>query len=125
MEIEVSFTQAPIVRPATAFSDTAGAVAEFWGVVRAEEKDRRIGGLIYEIYEPMAEKTIRRILEELHAEHPCLAARVIHRSGPVPAGEASIHVRVSARHRAAAFRVLEEFMNRMKREVPIWKTGTC
>lgn len=125
MEIGISFTDAPIPPQAAAFSDAAGAVAEFWGVVRAEEKERRIAGLIYEIYEPMAERTIRRILEELGAEHPCLAARVIHRFGVVPAGEASIYVRVSAKHRAAAFRVLEAFMNRMKHEVPIWKTGTC
>ncbi len=125
MEISIQFTPSRIVCPPPEFSDCAGAVAEFWGVVRAEEKDRRIAGLIYEIYEPMAERLIRRILEELHAAHPCLAARVIHRHGVVLAGEPSIYVRVSSRHRAAAFRVLEEFMNRMKNEVPIWKTGTC
>lgn len=125
MEITVQFTTSPIERPPAEFSDRAGAVAEFWGVVRAEENDRRIAGLVYEIYEPMADRQIRRILEELHASHPCLAAWVTHRHGIVPAGSPSIFVRICSKHRIAAFRVLEEFMNRLKIEVPIWKTGTC
>jgi molybdopterin synthase catalytic subunit len=41
--------------------------------------------------------------------------------GRVPAGEASILVRVAAKHRAEAFGMLAEFMDRLKRDVPIWK----
>jgi molybdopterin synthase catalytic subunit len=39
----------------------------------------------------------------------------------VPVGEASIVVRIEAKHRAEAFGMLGEFMDRLKRDVPIWK----
>jgi molybdopterin synthase catalytic subunit len=46
---------------------------------------------------------------------------VIHRVGIVPVGEAAIYVGIAARHRAEAFGLLDEFMNRLKQDVPIWK----
>ncbi|MGA0849674.1 MAG: molybdenum cofactor biosynthesis protein MoaE [Chthoniobacterales bacterium] len=36
-------------------------------------------------------------------------------------GEASILVRIAAKHRAEAFGLLTEFMDRLKRDVPVWK----
>lgn len=100
-----------------------GALAEFRGLVRGEENGHPIGGLHYEAYQPMAEREIARILETLAANHPVHAVRVIHRIGPVPVGEAAIHIAVAARHRAEAFALLSGFMDRLKQDVPIWKTG--
>ncbi|MBE2179975.1 MAG: molybdenum cofactor biosynthesis protein MoaE [Chthoniobacterales bacterium] len=98
-----------------------GAVVEFAGIVRAMEGGREIAGLDYEAYEPMARREIERILDELAVVHPCEAVEVLHRVGHVPAGEASILVRIEAAHRMEAFGLLEEFMIRLKRDVPIWK----
>lgn len=98
-----------------------GAVVEFAGIVRAVEDGREIAGLDYEAYEPMAGREMERILDELAEVHPCEAVEVLHRVGYVPAGEASILVRIEAKHRAEAFGLLEEFMIRLKRDVPIWK----
>jgi molybdopterin synthase catalytic subunit len=70
----------------------------------------------------MAEREITRILESLLAAHPCLAVHVRHRLGRVLVGEAAIYVAVAARHRAEAFAVLTGFMDRLKQDVPIWKT---
>ncbi len=107
---------APEARPGV------GALAEFRGLVRGEEAGRPIGGLVYEAYQPMAEREAARILDELGTRHPCVAATVVHRIGPVPVGEAAIYVGVTARHRAEAFAVLTGFMDRLKQDVPIWKT---
>ena len=122
MQIEVSFTGEPI-SPDHGHATGSGAIVEFHGVVREMEKDRKISAIIYEIYEPMAERSITKILRELSFVHPCKFVRLIHRHGPVPVGEASIYVRIESEHRREAFRMMEQFMDRLKVEVPIWKTG--
>jgi molybdopterin synthase catalytic subunit len=112
----------PATLPAPLLGPGIGALAEFRGLVRGEEKGAPISALVYEAYRPMAEREITRILESLLAEHPCHAVHVHHRLGRVPVGEAAIYVAVAARHRAEAFAVLAGFMDRLKQDVPIWKT---
>ena len=101
-----------------------GAVVEFAGVVREEENGAMIDALDYEAYEAMARGEMERILRELSADYPCETVSVRHRIGRVPVGEVSILVRVEAKHRAEVFGMLTEFMNRLKRDVPIWKIAS-
>lgn len=123
MKIEIQLTNAPIVAqlPAPTSGVGAGAWVEFRGVVRGEENGGVIAALEYEAYRPMAEAEMRRIIADLASDHPCLLARVIHRVGIVPVGEAAIYIVIAARHRGAAFALLTGFMNRLKQDVPIWK----
>jgi len=125
MEIFVNISTAPLERHPLLGDDNAsdqtGAVAEFKGIVRREESGAPIAALEYEAYQPMAENTIRRIILELAAAHPCTRAIVVHRIGIVPVGEAAIIVRVHAKHRAEAFALVTAFMDRLKQDVPIWK----
>lgn len=122
MKIEVLITPNPLkLEPVTI--EECGAVARFDGLVRRLEDGRPIAGLHYEAYQPMAEKTIHRLLENLHKLHPFELARVHHRMGWVPVGEASIMMDVHAKHRAEAFLTLQKFMDLLKQEVPIWKTS--
>ena len=122
VEIEITDCGIDLRRPLPeALAGAVGAVAEFQGLVRAEEAGAAIAALEYEAYRPMAERTMRRIAEEIASRQPCELVRVTHRVGIVPAGEAAIHVIVTARHRAEAFAVVTEFMDRLKRDVPIWK----
>lgn len=124
MEKHVAFTHAPIVVPATALpSREIGAAVEFRGIVRETEGDRALAGLHYEAYEPMAARQLDRIFDDLNAAHPCAAVHFIHRLGWVPAGEASLYVRVLAAHRGEALRFLAAAIDRMKADVPIWKRG--
>jgi molybdopterin molybdotransferase len=122
MEIEVQLTGSPIAEkvspPRLAVH---GAWLEFRGAVRDEENGEKISGLEYEAYPEMAAREIRRILELLAIKHDCLAARVIHRVGIIPVGDAAIYVGIASRHRAEAIALLEEFMNQLKQGVPIWK----
>ena len=46
---------------------------------------------------------------------------VLHRTGVVAVGEASLVVAVAAPHRAAAFACAEELIDSLKARVPIWK----
>jgi len=122
MEIEVQLTTFPIAEKISPPRLAAhGAWLEFRGAVRDEEKGVKIFALEYEAYAEMAVHEIRHLLEKLSTRHPCLAAKVIHRIGIVPAGEAAIYVGIASRHRAEAIALLGEFMNGLKQAVPIWK----
>lgn len=122
MEKRIAFTREPIVVPPLALpSREVGACVEFSGLVRETENDRALAGLHYEAYEPMAVRELGRIFDGLNAAHPCAAVDFIHRLGWVPVGEASLFIRVLAAHRGEALRFLAEAIDRMKRDVPIWK----
>jgi molybdopterin synthase catalytic subunit len=124
MNVEVSFTDRPIEESGLPLVSGAGAMVEFRGVVRGLENGAPISALIYDLYKPMAAKVIREIVTEIGLAHPCLRVEVIHRHGTIPVGETAIYLRVDSRHRGEGFRMLEEFMNRLKKDVPIWKTGS-
>lgn len=119
MEIEVEITEAAIVPDAFQVKG-CGALVEFRGVVRPLENDRSIAALIYEAYRPMAEREMEGILSGIGG---CECVRVIHRIGTIPVGDTAILVQAAARHRGAAFALVTEFMDRLKVDVPIWKTG--
>ncbi|MGA9778594.1 MAG: molybdenum cofactor biosynthesis protein MoaE [Limisphaerales bacterium] len=124
MEIEIQLTNERIpehVPPPQGPSGKAGAWLEFRGVVRDQENGQTISALEYEAYPEMASREIRRLLEAISSRHPCLAAKIIHRVGIIPTGEAAIYVGVAAGHRGEAIALLAEFMDRLKQDVPIWK----
>ena len=122
MQIEIQLTKAPIAEQSPSVPVAgAGAWVEFRGMVRREENGQAIGALEYEAYSPMAEREMRRIIEETTRRQPCLFVRVIHRLGVIPVGEAAIYVGIAGKHRAESFGLLTEFMERLKQGVPIWK----
>ena len=109
---------APAARP----PNNAGAVLCFEGIVRPEEDGRPLAALDYEAYQPMAGTLLRRLAEEIAARHGLIALTVEHSRGRVAAGECSFRLTVASRHRPEALRAVEQFVDRMKRDVPIWKT---
>jgi molybdopterin synthase catalytic subunit len=121
IDIQVADQSIPASLAPPAELGLVGAWVEFRGVVRGEEDGQPIGALEYEAYSRMAEREMRRLLGELSSRHPCLSARVIHRVGRVPVGEAAIYVGIASAHRAEGFALLAAFMDRLKQDVPIWK----
>jgi len=123
MIIHVELTREKIGRPKPeAGGGTVGAWVEFSGIVRSEEGGRSIAALEYEAYDSMAKRVMRGLLEELGARHGCPLAQVIHRVGVIPAGETAIWIGVGSGHRKEALALVTEFMDRLKQDVPIWKT---
>ena len=98
-----------------------GAVVVFEGVVRNNTKRRETTHLEYECYEEMALEQMRRIGEEVAARFAIGRVGIVHRLGRLQVGEASVVVVTSAPHRKPAFEAAFEAINRLKREVPIWK----
>ena len=94
----------------------AGAVVLFEGVTR------EVGFLDYEAYAEMAEPRLAAIAEEEARRHGLCAVAVEHRVGRVPLGEASVIVAASGPHRGEAFAGARAVIDRLKLEVPIWKS---
>ena len=125
MEREVILTRDPIdevaLSRARRRSTTAGAVITFLGVVRDLEAGGRIQGLDYTAHEAMARHQFGLLMDSLAARWPVESVRLVHRLGPVLAGEASLWVEVVAPHRGEAFAACQWLIDEMKRVVPIWK----
>jgi MoaE-MoaD fusion protein len=98
-----------------------GAVVTFAGTTRDHNDGARVDSLSYEAYPEMAQKVMCAIFEEAIKRFPITRARVVHRLGQVPIGEASVVVVVAAPHRAPAFEACRFLMDRLKGEVPIFK----
>jgi molybdopterin synthase catalytic subunit len=105
------------------FSDGAGAIVCFEGRVRGLEEGRIIRGLCYEAYEPMAVDMLHTIGEEMFDRNGLIGLSVEHSRGMVMVGECSFRLRIAGRHRREALAAMSEFIDRMKRDVPIWKTA--
>ena len=100
---------------------SAGAVVDFWGVVRELEDGRKIEGIDYEAHKAMAEHQMK-VIADAAAETFRLNQVVLHhRVGFVRTGEASLFLRVSAQRRAAAFEASKWIVDELKKKVPIWK----
>ncbi len=98
-----------------------GAVVVFEGVVRNNTKGRPTIFLEYECYEPMALQQMKGIGNEIAAQFAIGRIGIVHRLGRLQVGEASVAVIATAPHRKPAFEAALEAINRLKREVPIWK----
>jgi len=83
-----------------------GACVVFEGVVRDHHEGRAVESIFYDAYRPMAEKEITKIMDEIHAQFPDVAADVVHRLGLLRVGETSIAIACSAPHRGEAFAAL-------------------
>jgi molybdopterin synthase catalytic subunit len=118
---DVRITRQPLDAAGFHFSATEGAVVDFFGVVRTIENERFIDGIEYEAFEAMAERQLSMIASQASEKYELPLVMVHHRIGFVRAGEASLFVRVAARHRRAALDGCGEIIERLKVSVPIWK----
>jgi molybdopterin synthase catalytic subunit len=125
MQREVILTHDPIDETALVRSRSVstidGAVITFLGVVRDREGEGLIQGLEYSAHEPMARHQFGLLMDALAARWPVHSVRLVHRLGPVLAGDASLWVEVVAPHRGEAFAACQWLIDEMKKVVPIWK----
>jgi molybdopterin synthase catalytic subunit len=98
-----------------------GAVTSFLGLVRHENRGRRVSFLEYEAYEALAVRALDRIVNEAGASWPTTRLGVHHRIGRLELGEASVVIVAASPHRADAFAACRYTIERIKQIVPIWK----
>jgi molybdopterin synthase catalytic subunit len=98
-----------------------GAAVSFLGLVRDHNQGRRVLHLVYEAYEPLAERALARIIDEARGHWPSAAIAIHHRIGKLDIGEASVAIAAASAHRADAFAACRYAIERIKQIVPIWK----
>lgn len=99
----------------------AGAVVVFIGMTRDNNEGRNVERLEYEAYAGMAERELDKIAQEARTRWPIAQLAVIHRTGVVPIGMASVVIAVASAHRGDAFSAARFTIDRLKEVVPIWK----
>lgn len=112
-----------------------GAVVAFLGRTRATpgtpapgqeaEAARHVGreveSLEYEAHDTMAVAVLASIADEIQARFGVERLAIVHRSGEVPLGDASIAVVAVAAHRGPAFDAARYAIEETKARAPIWK----
>lgn len=101
----------------------AGAVAVFIGKVRDDENDgKRVTAIEYSAYEEMAVKETETVIKTVKAAFSDVRSVIIvHSTGVVRAGEASLFIMITAGHRDHATRACRHTLEMVKEKVPVWK----
>ena len=77
--------------------------------------------LEYHAFEAMAVPELERIAADLGRDHEVSDLALVHRTGMLNVGEASVLVAVAAPHRRAALAACADGIEAIKRRLPIWK----
>jgi molybdopterin synthase catalytic subunit len=100
----------------------AGAIATFTGVVREETlRGEKVQKLELEAYEEKANEVLKSICEELRKKPGIVDVQIHHLLGKFSVGEDLVYVLVAGSHREQVFKILEEAVDRYKKEAPIFK----
>jgi molybdopterin converting factor subunit 1 len=116
-------------------TDEDGAVVGFVGRTRvspgtpapgqeaeaARHAGRSVEALGYEAHETMALRVLTTIANEIAERFGVERLAIVHRTGDVPLGEASIVVVAASPHRDAAFQAARYAIDETKTRAPIWK----
>jgi molybdopterin synthase catalytic subunit len=102
----------------------AGAIASFIGVVREDpvrESEAKVTHLEYEAHSEVALKRMREIRDSVKKRDGVIEVVIHHVIDTLNVGEPSLFVVVLGKHRQEVFPALSEVVERVKKEVPIWK----
>jgi molybdopterin synthase catalytic subunit len=106
---------------ASVADDGAGGTCVFVGTVRDHSKAGDVTGLRYEAWDELAVRRLHEIADELFEKWPVRKVAILHRTGDLAVGEASVVIACSAPHRSDAFEACRHGIERLKEDVPIWK----
>ncbi|MBI3554821.1 MAG: molybdenum cofactor biosynthesis protein MoaE [Deltaproteobacteria bacterium] len=99
-----------------------GAQILFSGVVRNSNLGRQVNGVSYDAFAPLTTRTLHEICVEAQSKWGAgLQFHVLHRTGLVQVGEASLLIAVSAPHRDEAYKASRYVIEQIKVRAPIWK----
>lgn len=110
-----------IVRELASISPEVGAIAIFVGVVRGVNMGERVKVLEYEHDEKIAEGKLREIAEYIAGKYGVKGVFLGHFVGKRRPGQLTLVVAVAGGHRKEVYPALEEAVEKVKHEAPIWK----
>lgn len=102
-------------------AEGAGAIVSFTGVVRGDDG---VSLLWLDHHPRLTEASIAEIDAGTRARFEIDDLLIVHRIGGVGAGEPVVFVAASAKHRRAAFKAVDQAMDRLKTDAILWKRET-
>jgi MoaE-MoaD fusion protein len=87
----------------------------------ARHVGRSVESLNYEAHDEMALRVLAAIADEIEQRFGVDGLAIVHRTGEVPLGEASVAIVAVAPHRDAAFAAARYAIDETKARAPIWK----
>ena len=99
----------------------AGAIVSFTGVVRSEDG---VHELWLDHHPRLTEQAIGDVAVEAKQRFKLDGLTIVHRIGSIAPSEPIVFVAAAARHRRAAFDAVDQVMDCLKTDVPLWKRET-
>jgi len=98
-----------------------GSVLLFLGTTRQWTGSEETEFLFYEAYREMAIECLYKLASDAVERWRLEWVEIVHRTGRVDVGEASVAVVVASPHRKESFEAGQSIMDKLKADVPIWK----
>mgnify|MGYP001164006784 FL=1 len=98
-----------------------GAVTSFIGYVRDNNNDKNVQSINLEVYEEMAYKQLKRIINKAYSKWKLIDCLIIHRYGELTVNSKIVLVTCFSEHRKDSFDSCNYIMNYLKKDAPFWK----
>lgn len=102
-------------------SQRIGGIVTFLGTCRDFSRGKKIKKLVFEHYPDMAVEKLKELRENALENFDIIDVSITHRFGEIEAGESIVLIVVGAEHRKDAFLACKWLIDRLKKDVPIWK----
>ena len=98
-----------------------GAVTSFLGYVRDNNNNTDVESMNLEVYEKMAYRQFKKIIEEANVKWSLIDALIIHRYGKLQVTDKIVLVASFSSHRKDSFESCNFIMDYLKKDAPFWK----
>ena len=99
-----------------------GAVTSFIGYVRDNNNNNtNVESINLEVYEKMAYKQFKKIIEEAKVKWSLIDTLIIHRYGKLQVNDKIVLVASFSSHRKDSFAACNFIMDYLKKDAPFWK----
>jgi molybdopterin synthase catalytic subunit len=98
-----------------------GAVTSFIGYVRDINNNTNVESINLEVYEKMAYRQFKKIIEEANIKWSLIDALIIHRYGKLQVNDKIVLVASFSSHRKDSFEACNFIMDYLKKDAPFWK----
>ena len=98
-----------------------GAVTSFIGYVRDNNNDKNVQSINLEVYEEMAYKQLKTIINKAYSKWKLIDCLIIHRYGELTVNSKIVLVTCFSEHRKDSFDSCSYIMDYLKKDAPFWK----
>ena len=98
-----------------------GAVTSFIGYVKDNNNNTNVESINLEVYEKMAHRQFKKIIEEAKVKWSLIDTLIIHRYGKLQVNDKIVLVASFSSHRKDSFEACNFIMDYLKKDAPFWK----